>query len=321
LQISKEVNIYNKYDIENKLLVFSAQLTATDKKLQTVYSEVASEKNQSGEQSLKSKVSSFQQTAEAINLFVSRIEGTTTDGIDYSLYSKDADGNLTLNGQSLISCINMTDSEIKISADKINLTAAGVVAMLNNGTATIEGSKINLEGVVTANDYFKINKDGSMEAISGKIGGWHIGAHRIIAYDGDTLRASTSQVYLADYDFSNNHYALRIMTRDSTSDSWAGKLTLYYSGKLQSGDLTYYDGTLTSGDFTLSSGAMQFGKLGEIDFGYDTYTGTNGLRIYGHDSIFLISDNLYVDGYLGATKIITINGTMYHFHNGILTEL
>lgn len=52
----------------------------------------------------------------------------------------------------------------------------------------ISASKIDFNGLVTANKYFKINKNGSMEAISGKIGGWKI--------DSTLLKSTNGQIIL-----------------------------------------------------------------------------------------------------------------------------
>lgn len=51
-----------------------------------------------------------------------------------------------------------------------------VISSINQSAESvkIEAKNINLNGVVTANDKFKINEDGSMEAIAGEIGGWQI---------------------------------------------------------------------------------------------------------------------------------------------------
>lgn len=56
------------------------------------------------------------------------------------------------------------------------IDAASIIAAINDDESTIKltADKITLEGVVTANQYFKILADGSMEAKSGKIGGWTI---------------------------------------------------------------------------------------------------------------------------------------------------
>lgn len=59
----------------------------------------------------------------------------------------------------------------------------------------ISASKIDFNGLVTANKYFKINKDGSMEAISGKIGGWTIGSNTLKSVDSKiTLDAKTERL-------------------------------------------------------------------------------------------------------------------------------
>ena len=52
----------------------------------------------------------------------------------------------------------------------------GIISAINQTpeTISIEASKINLNGVVTANNYFKILPDGSMQATSGKIASFNI---------------------------------------------------------------------------------------------------------------------------------------------------
>ena len=79
--------------------------------------------------------------ANTVSKLETRVEQTETD-----ITSK-------VSKSSISSEINQTAQDVKISA-----------------------SKINFNGLVTANNYFKINKNGSMEAISGKIGGWTIGS-------------------------------------------------------------------------------------------------------------------------------------------------
>lgn len=76
-------------------------------------------------------------------------------------------------------------SELNILADTIeakvsqvadedgNVTSASLILAVNNDESqtTIEADKINLNGIVTANERFKILKDGSMEAINGRFNG------------------------------------------------------------------------------------------------------------------------------------------------------
>lgn len=69
-------------------------------------------------------------------------------------------------------------SSFQQTADAINLKVSkdGVINAINLSTegVAIKASKINLNGAVTANNYFKINLDGSMEATAGEIANWHI---------------------------------------------------------------------------------------------------------------------------------------------------
>lgn len=62
----------------------------------------------------------------------------------------------------------------------------------------ISASKIDFNGLVTANKYFKINENGSMEAISGKIGGWTIGSNTLKSVDSKiTLDAKNGKITTA----------------------------------------------------------------------------------------------------------------------------
>ena len=86
-------------------------------------------------------------------------------------------------------------------------------------TVSISASKINLNGVVTANGYFKIQKDGSMEATSGKIGGATILEDGI--YIGGYLTGDRGMVYKCGMSSSDKKHAF-----------WAGEDKWYvdYSG-------------------------------------------------------------------------------------------
>lgn len=76
---------------------------------------------------------------------------------------------------------------IETLADRINLelqkkvdgkdyTSAQILLMINGdiSEAKIKADKIDINGTVTANETFKINLDGSVEATGGTIGGWII---------------------------------------------------------------------------------------------------------------------------------------------------
>lgn len=73
----------------------------------------------------------------------------------------------------LSSTVSQTASEIYLAVDEKldeeDFTSANIMLKINNdeSLAQINADKINLNGVVTANEKFKINTDGSMEAVGG----------------------------------------------------------------------------------------------------------------------------------------------------------
>ena len=89
--------------------------------------------------------------------------------------------------------LNMS-SQITQTANAITLKVGNdeIISKINQSAEqiSIEASKINLNGAVTANNYFKINIDGSMEATSGKIGGWNIGT-KSLYYGADVGQAGS----------------------------------------------------------------------------------------------------------------------------------
>lgn len=69
-----------------------------------------------------------------------------------------------------------TLSQLALTEDEAALRYVnkdGIISEINASSeqVTIRANKISLEGTVTANNYFKINRDGSMEAVSGKFAG------------------------------------------------------------------------------------------------------------------------------------------------------
>ena len=90
----------------------------------------------------------------------------------------DASGNVkNISKSGLLVTADKTALETKISnVDGKIISSATIETMISNGIskASIRADQISLEGVVTANKYFKINTDGSMETIAGKIAGMKI---------------------------------------------------------------------------------------------------------------------------------------------------
>ena len=102
--------------------------------------------------------------------------------------------------------VTTAESRITANADSISLTVKkdGIISAINQTaeSVTIDASKINLNGAITANGYFKINLDGSMEASAGTIAGLKI--------SGESL---------TNEGFNNDAY---IILRNDTHNTFAG---------------------------------------------------------------------------------------------------
>lgn len=79
--------------------------------------------------------------------------------------------------------VEKLEAELTLTAEGLSskVSKGEVISAVNQSAeeVAIEASKINLNGAVTANTYFKINTDGSMEAVSGKVGGFAIGRNTL----------------------------------------------------------------------------------------------------------------------------------------------
>lgn len=116
----------------------------------------------------------------------------------------DASGNVkNISKSGLLVMADKTALETKISnVDGKIISSATIETMISNGIskASIRADQISLEGVVTANKYFKINTDGSMETIAGKIAGMKISGDGLTneGFDNDAyivLRNDTHKVF------------------------------------------------------------------------------------------------------------------------------
>ena len=93
------------------------------------------------------------------------LTGTEADISDLQTWKKEASQKIT--DSAIVSTV-VSSIAWGRKADKAQL-----ISQINQTaeSVTIQASKISLEGLVTANNYFKINTDGSYESIKGKVGG------------------------------------------------------------------------------------------------------------------------------------------------------
>ena len=135
---------------------------AIDLKADAITSTVAATYETKGDATSKYNTlsSSITQTANSITSQVNAVEKNLTDNYSTTTQMNSA---ITQSANSIESkVVSKTDYNGKELVSLINQTAEAV---------SINANKINLNGAVTANNYFKINTDGSMEATNGTFSG------------------------------------------------------------------------------------------------------------------------------------------------------
>ena len=111
------------------------------------------------------------------------------------------------------SAINVKANEINLKVEKKvdeeEFTGANIMLAINDdvSSATIKADKINLNGVVTANEKFKIKTDGSMEAVDGTFTGGNISiVDNSDTYNGARIKCYNNNLNIASFLYSNGLY-------------------------------------------------------------------------------------------------------------------
>ena len=166
--------------------------------------------------------SAIKQNADSITASVSKTyatkEGLSNASTKISnLETWKSQAALKITDSAIVSTVTSSTSWSK-KADK-----ASLISQINQSaeSISISASKINLNGVVTANSYFKILTTGAMECTSGKIAGWLIGSL--------TLKSANSSIIL---DAANN--------KITTTTGKNGYGTTITPGYINTGNITAY---------------------------------------------------------------------------------
>ncbi len=142
---------------------------------------------------VKQMQSAIDQKADSITSAVSSTYATKASVTSLETWKKEASQKIT--DSAIISTVSSSSAWNK-KADK-----ASLISQINQSaeSVSISASKIKLEGVVTANNYFRINADGSMDVKHGTIGGWDIENGSLTA-NGITLSAKEGKLKVNDAD-------------------------------------------------------------------------------------------------------------------------
>jgi len=228
-----------------------------------------------------------------------------------------------------------TLSQLALTEDQAALRYVnknGVISEINASSeqVTIKAEKISLEGTVTANNYFKIKQDGSMEAVNGKFSGELVAATG--KFSGQ-LQAATG-TFAGSLSAATGTFAGSLSAATGT---FSGNLSA--AGGTFSGDISGASGTFSgtvrggtiaiggtsaanapfkvdaNGRMTASSGTFS----GDISGASGTFTGSLLTQGSGTDASFLLfqSGNMVggrgattnQGGILSFTDSITLNGT------------
>lgn len=115
---------------------------------------------------------------------------------------------------------------------------------------------------------FIVNSDGHLYSTAGYIGGWHIEAARLYSCNADTINDSTRFIGLysnnydafTDSDGVKRKYAIRMLTRDKSSDDWIRKFSVKYNGDVYVGKGGTFAGTLSAADGSFTTLAAGDGE-------------------------------------------------------------
>ena len=150
-----------------------------------------------------------------------------------------------------------TESKISVLSDEISskVEKDGIVSAINQTAETIKisAAKINFNGLVTANNYFKINTDGSMEAKAGKIAGWKITSY---GFEKDGMEIHNTGSISDSNDFTSDDIT-RIYPDGITTKKIKGELiynSTEYGG--YTGTLKVMTGTNTYKNLTIRNGCI-----------------------------------------------------------------
>lgn len=138
---------------------------------------------------------------EAIKHIDAALEGYWTSA-EVEAKIETSEGKVLLEVSKTYATTDAVNSAIKATAEEINLTvskkvgADEIISKINQSaeSVAINAGKINFNGMVTANNYFKINMDGSFTTTKGTIGEWIVTSNKITSANGDVVLNSNGTI-------------------------------------------------------------------------------------------------------------------------------
>ena len=229
---------------------------------------------------IKQMQSAIDQKADSITSTVSSTYATKASVTSLETWKKEASQKIT--NSAIISTVSSSSAWNK-KADK-----ASLISQINQSaeSVSISASKIKLEGVVTANNYFRINADGSMNVEHGTIGGWDIENDSLSA-NGITLSAKEGKLKVCKDDKEILQITSNGMALNNTDE-----ITIM---KLITSGMYFYDSTGKKRKVTLGTAGMAL---------YTDYTDANNYKalrlgkygIYAIKKAYDDAETLWMEG-------------------------
>jgi len=190
------------------------------------------------------------------------------------------------NADSITHKVSDTDFNGVTIASLINQTADAV---------KINANHIVLEGVITANSNFKINLDGSVESIAGKVGGFNIASSKLYAIGVGISLAQANQyvIWAGETNGANGYLSTDAKFRVESNGKVSLENMVATGGSI--GGLVIAGGSLTAGSMKLDSvnGRLYFGSR-------YLFTDSAGIGIEGSCGVY---GNVYVNETLSGVNI------------------
>ena len=253
------------------------------------YSEKVNSANNETQQ-LKGKVNKLSRTVDGTISEIGKIEQNIKDN-----YSTTAEMNSVITQTA--EAINSVVSK-KVGYDE-------VVSAINQTAEEIkiESSKISLEGVITANENFKILEDGSVDIIGGTIGNWYITTGLLVAYN---PKVSDNSVILCS-DETQYSYAIMagIIDYGIETEPYA-PFMVGFDGSVYASKMYASGGTI--GNLIIGINSLYYGTESITSNNEGIYIGTDGFRHVGTNGKVTISEGEIVSD-IGTINTINASDT------------
>lgn len=184
LRVTKEEYETNKTFVDEQLSSMDSKLSSAETQITALHNQISLKVEQTDiEQYVGTALGDYSTTSQMVAAIalskteiLSTVSNTYTKQEEFSKVQTQASQTAEKFSWIVKSGTNetdftLTDRAMQLVTDTIDLSATNLVNIISGGTAKIKAQNIALEGIVTANNNFKVLEDGSIEAVKGTFSG------------------------------------------------------------------------------------------------------------------------------------------------------